>query len=140
MSQQLKSGSNIRKKRQRRKNEAKGGKKTLFELGWTSKLRAIDATNSTKSHFQDNVQSGSIIPLPSSQTSPDAREINTGLGHNVEEASTDANEANQGRNQTKAENREIGTITVRTYSEETINEDERLFLNVDHSSPTNNKH
>ena len=80
MSYQHKSGSTKKKRK---------GKKTLFELGWTSKPRASNAAD-TELHSQGNVQSESIVALSSSQTSPgsDAREINTGLEHNIEEAST----------------------------------------------------
>ena len=85
------------------------------------------------SHSQGNVQSEGIIPLSSSQTSPgfDAHEINTGLEHNVEEASTSPKEGTQRRNQKEAEIREIGMDTVTCNSEEMTNECERLLLNID---------
>ena len=86
-------------------------------MGWT--WRASNTADSTGS--QGNLQSGSIIPLSSSQTSPgsDAHEINTGLEHNIEEASMSPKEGTQGRNQKEAEIREIGTDTVTVNSEET---------------------
>ena len=57
MSYQHKSGSTKRKEKQKREKEAKRGRKTLFELGWTSKPRASNAAD-TELHSQGNVQSG----------------------------------------------------------------------------------
>lgn len=127
MSYQYKSGANKRKERQRRENEAKRGRKTLFELGWTLEpSNAADFTDSTESHSQDDVQSGNIIPLPSSPGS-DASETNTGLEHNIEEASTSSKEGTQDANQEEDEISEIGTVT--SNSEETV--EETLILSVD---------
>ena len=144
MSYQHKSGSTKRKEKQRREDQAKRGRKTLFEFGWTSK--PSNAADSIELHAQDDVQSGNVIPLPSgpsSWTSPgsDAIESNTGLEHNIEEASTSSKEGTQEAHQEEIETySEIGTDTVTPNSEETLDESESEtpLLNVDELLMTEN--
>ena len=97
MSYRHKSGAEKRKEKERRENDAKRGRKTLFELGWTSlKQSNVADLSQSQSHSQgnDNVQTGNVA-LPSAQTSPNSEAtasetVNTGLvrleiEHNIQD-------------------------------------------------------
>ena len=83
MSSQYKSGAAKRKEQQRKENEAKRGRKTLFDFGWTSDTQQ---SKQIKLPSEDS-QSENIFPLPSCAASETSIELELD-SDNSEEYST----------------------------------------------------